>query len=181
MKATFHLWILVPALLQMAMASPCSNASEPAVRGVSLQAAETFHYRLSFECISAGAVALYQGILDRQIGLGATGLYHPGRWDIYPFENLIRGDLFVPELAQEDDRLLWVQVARKSTSESVSVIVNGEKIAVSIRGAAKTWRFPQSEKTTVQSLLERCSDKYWSKRSRSSEPREDMGSDPNNE
>ena len=149
-----HLLLLVPEPI-------CCSASAPVTRNVSLAVAETFHYRLNVKSNAAGATALYRGSLAYQYGLGAMNPGRPGWWDVYPVEKLIRGDFFKPDLAQPGDSLFSIQLVDKPTSDSISLIVCGETVGVSIHGAAKNWKFPRSAETTVESLIEHCSDKYW--------------------
>jgi hypothetical protein len=163
MKTTYSLLAVIPAFLQMVMVPTCSGASDPTTQSVSLETAETLHRRLNIKCGSAGVVALYQGALAYRFGLGATPRFYPGRWDVYPFEKLMKDDYFVPELANENNRLFWIQIMDRRASDSTSLIVCGETVEVSVHGLAKTWRFPRAPEVTIQSLLESCADKYWEK------------------
>jgi hypothetical protein len=141
-----------------------SNDVDSSRSVVSLAAAEELHARLNDECRSVGVVALYQGALAYPLVRGITPTFYPGRWDVFPLEKVFKNDVFAPHLADQGDALFSLHVTQASSSESVVLAVNGEKVTISVDGAAMTRCFPRSPKTTVQALLESCSDRRWAEK-----------------
>jgi hypothetical protein len=154
---------IIAAVLLGTVARPSSPPTdEPATQGMSLEAADALHSRLNYECSRLGTVALYQGALANRLLAGIPPSSYSGRWDVYPKEKVTDDDFaYAPYRARESDRLFSLNATSKSDGEIVELIVQGEKIGISLLGVDKKWRFPQSPKTTVQSLLEGCSDRSW--------------------
>ncbi len=154
--------ITAVALLGTVAWSSSPTADKRATSGISLEAADTLHWRLNYECSRFGTVALYQGALANRLLGGIPPRPYPGRWDVYPIDRVTDDDFrYAPLRARESDRLFSLQATHKSNGEVVELIVQGERVSISVLGVDKKWRFPRSPKTTVQSLLERCSDRSW--------------------
>lgn len=157
--------MLVVLLVVLAMPVGFASTQEPAAQGISLETADALHGRLNYECSLHRTVALYQGALANRLLGGIPPSSYSGRWDVYPREMVPDGDSnFALKLTAKRYLLFSLQAARKSEGETVELIIQGEKVAITIVGVGQDWRFPRSPETTVRSFLENCSDRLWNER-----------------
>jgi hypothetical protein len=155
--------IVVAGAILISVTVHSLGCSHPAIaprkeHGLSLAAAETLHQRLTEECAAAGAAAIYSGSLSYRLLGGITPDFHSGRWELFPIDKIAPDGVFTPCLAKQTDMYLSLEASGNNSGNSIAVVVGGERIFVSVRGATWDWHFPLSARDTIESVVVRCGD-----------------------